>query len=88
MQVNITGNKINFFHKSICFNKALIIGIVIVHHVHHLTMFKTLNLDAITIERSITFWTNDSVETASLCPLFYLVKKRVGYFLIINAVKR
>ncbi len=84
----VTGHEINFLYKPIVFDQALIIGIVVIHHVHHLAMLKSFHLDAIPIQRTVTFRSHNPGEPTSFRPVFYRGQQRVGNFLVVNTIKQ
>ena len=49
---DVRRDEVDFLLKPQCLNQPRIVGVVVVHHRHHLTMFRSLHLQAIAIEEA------------------------------------
>src|SRR6185503_9821125 len=83
----VTRNEIHFLCESLRFDQLLIIWIIVVKHGHCLPMFKSKHKNAISIQRSHTFWPYNSIEFMLFRPGDHPIEKRACGFQIVLTIE-
>ena len=81
----VAGDKIYFLPEAKSFHKHGEIGRIVIHHDHHLAMFKALNQDAIAVKGSKSLGTNHLVQATRPGPFKSAREQRFRDIIVLDA---
>ena len=80
----VAGNEVHFLFEAERLDQFGVIGVVVIHHRHHLAMLKAQHLDAVAIERRETFGTDQCLHAAFPRPVKDRSEERARNGLVVH----